>query len=320
MRIAITAPNTDLAAGVRSGNRVTALRWALILRKLGHRVRLAEGPGAGTGPDDLLVALHAVKSAAAVRAFHGRGPIAVAVTGTDVFLPAGPGEQALEVLGLADRVIALQPRALDVLPPDLRRKGTVLFQSVASVGSARAYDGTGPCRAIALGHLRPVKAPLLAARALEDVDAESRLELVHYGAALDPELGRLAALESRRHPRWRWGGAIPRRAVLERLLEAHVYVSSSDSEGGSGALSESLACGLPILASAVPGNLGLLGDDHPGAFAAGDAAALRELLVRFERDGAWRAELVERTRSRASLIAPERECAGWRGLLADLSR
>jgi len=54
------------------GNRVTALRWAGILRSLGHRVII-------TGdyydePCDLLIALHARKSAGAVLRLRDRLP------------------------------------------------------------------------------------------------------------------------------------------------------------------------------------------------------------------------------------------------------
>ena len=68
------------------GNRVTALRWAGILRSLGHRVIIT-----GDYQDercDLLIALHARKSAGAAsrfRARHAVSPLVVALTGTDVY-------------------------------------------------------------------------------------------------------------------------------------------------------------------------------------------------------------------------------------------
>src|SRR5258708_23149051 len=66
--------------GSRAGNRTTALRWAAKLRALGHRVRIA-GEYRGE-PCDILVALHAHKSAASVAS--ASMPIVLALTGTDL--------------------------------------------------------------------------------------------------------------------------------------------------------------------------------------------------------------------------------------------
>ena len=63
---------TPAAQGTRSGNRTTAARWARLLRELGHRVRVAlayEDEAA-----DLLIALHAWRSAAPVSRFRERHP------------------------------------------------------------------------------------------------------------------------------------------------------------------------------------------------------------------------------------------------------
>jgi hypothetical protein len=59
MRVALICP---APAGSRLGNRVTALRWARMLRELGHTTVLAD-PGA-LPRCDLLIALHARRSAA----------------------------------------------------------------------------------------------------------------------------------------------------------------------------------------------------------------------------------------------------------------
>src|SRR5438552_3456045 len=84
MRIMIICPAPP---GSRQGNRVTALRWARMLRSLGHQVRI-RGPAAAVERADLLLALHARRSAAAVRRFRNRypsRPVIVALTGTDLY-------------------------------------------------------------------------------------------------------------------------------------------------------------------------------------------------------------------------------------------
>ena len=79
MRIGIITP-----APPRStyGNRITALRWARILKALGHRVTISnEYKGE---PHDLLLALHARRSYSSIRRFHNghpASPVIVALTG-----------------------------------------------------------------------------------------------------------------------------------------------------------------------------------------------------------------------------------------------
>ena len=62
MRILVVTP---MAPGARTGNRVTALRWVRMLRGLGHRVMVVSDYGGQ--PCDVLVALHARKSAQSVQ-------------------------------------------------------------------------------------------------------------------------------------------------------------------------------------------------------------------------------------------------------------
>ena len=78
MNIAIVTPAPP---GSRKGNRVTAMRWARLLRQLGHRVRVCHGHHGGRW--DLLVALHARRSAGVVEVFRRRARIKkVGHTGT----------------------------------------------------------------------------------------------------------------------------------------------------------------------------------------------------------------------------------------------
>ncbi len=108
MKILIVTP---APAGARSGNRVTALRWAAMLRALGHRVALRVD--FVDEECDLLIALHARKSAGAVmrfRAAHPARPVIVGLAGTDLY--PEPPEEALRALDAAWRIVALQPRAV----------------------------------------------------------------------------------------------------------------------------------------------------------------------------------------------------------------
>ena len=76
---------TPAPAGSRAGNRISALRYARLLRALGHAVRvLSRWDGVRR---DLLIVLNAQRGADVVlraRALHRYMPRIVVLTGTDV--------------------------------------------------------------------------------------------------------------------------------------------------------------------------------------------------------------------------------------------
>src|SRR5689334_8614872 len=77
---------TPAPRGSRAGNRITARRWATLLRSLGHEVKVESEYRGGAA--DVLIALHARKSHASVlryRATHPEGKLVVALTGTDLY-------------------------------------------------------------------------------------------------------------------------------------------------------------------------------------------------------------------------------------------
>ena len=69
MRIRIVTP---APRGSRYGNRVTAQRWARLLRELGHRVTIAQEYK--RAQSDVLIALHARRSAESIAQFHRLHP------------------------------------------------------------------------------------------------------------------------------------------------------------------------------------------------------------------------------------------------------
>jgi glycosyltransferase involved in cell wall biosynthesis len=95
-------------------------------------------------------------------------------------------------------------------------------------------------------------------------------------------------------------------------------VISSLSEGGANVISEAAVAHVPILASRMDGNVGLLGKDYPGYFKVGDTKGLARLLRRIEDDPDFVAALAKAVRRRAPLFRPARETAAWRRLLAGL--
>jgi putative glycosyltransferase (TIGR04348 family) len=312
IRIVTPAPR-----GSASGNRVTALRWARALRRLGQRVIVQDRYDGGAA--DLLVALHAVKSHAALERFahdHPEAPRVVALTGTDLYLELERDPKARRSLELATRIIVLQERALERLSPPEREKTRVIVQSAsAPARRERAAPGFSAC---VLAHLRPVKDPLRAAFAARLLPADSKLAVVHAGAALDPELAKQAEQEARENPRYRWLGSVKRARAQALLSGSDVLVVSSFAEGGANVVTEAIASGIPVLSSRIEGSIGLLGDNHLGYFAPGDTRGLADLLLATERDAQFRAELVHRSEELRPLVDPARELESFRALLSEL--
>ena len=67
--------------------------------------------------------------------------------------------------------------------------------------------------------------------------------------------------------------------------------------------------GVPVLASRIDGNVGLLGADYDGYFPVGDAAALAALARRFCADAAFAARLRAQCAAREPLFRPAAERA-----------
>lgn len=307
---------TPAARGSRSGNRATALRWAAMLRRLGAVVRVRERWDGGHC--DLLVAVHAVKTAPSVLAATAARPdlpVVILLAGTDVYPRFAPDADTTAALERAAVLVALQPHAGAGLPAHLRLKVRTIVQSATTRALPR---DEAVFRVCVLAHLRPVKDPLLPVRALARVPRDLSIELHLAGRALSAEIATEVLAATVAEPRARWHGELSRRAARELLATSHLCIVPSTAEGGANVVSEAIAAGTPILATSIPGNLGLLGDDWPGRFPVGDARALGELMTRAATDRAFHQEMVARTRALQPLVEPRRELDAWRQLLGDL--
>lgn len=302
----------------RAGNRATAARWAAILRALGHRVQVSVDY-AGE-PADLMVALHAWRSAEAIARFaqaYPDRPLIVALTGTDAyrFIHSHP-ETTLRSIELAHRLVGLHDLIAETVPPEHRRKVRVIYQAARPIAARRpAKKGFLVCVA---GHLREEKDPLRPALAVRDLPPGSRLRVDHYGAAHTPDWAAEAQREMAVNPRYRWHGEVPQYRLRQVYGRAHLLVLASRMEGGANVISEALLAGLPVIASHIAGSVGLLGPDYPGYYPVEDTDALRALLLRAEGDTTFYRSLEAACAGRRHLFSPEAERASWVALLGEL--
>ncbi|MTV38704.1 selenoneine biosynthesis selenosugar synthase SenB [Duganella radicis] len=306
-----------------NGNWQSASRWARFLRTR-YRVTVSQQwPAeahvqAGSAPPDLLIALHARRSAPSLDAWtraHPERSSILLLTGTDLYRDIDTDASAQRSLQQASALVVLQTHGLQALPAPLRAKARVIYQSAATLRPA-----TGPQRhadICMIGHLRPEKDPLTFMRAAALVQAPSA-RLIHIGGALEPALEAAAQATAAQQPRYRWLGAMPHAATRQRLKRCRAMALTSHMEGGANVIIEAVCAGVPVLASDIGGNRGMLGEDYQGYFPPGDAAALARLIDRIAEDQDFHATLRAQCDARAPLFAPAAEQAALLELVDNL--
>ena len=268
-------------ADANNGNWRTARRWQELLAGE-RRVRITQAwPDAGAASDDVMLALHARRSAAPIAAWAlahpGRG-LAVVLTGTDLYRDILVDAAAQRSLELAQRLVVLQECGPEALPAWQRGKARVIYQSTPALPPLARDDAV--LRAVMVGHLREVKTPRPLFALARLLCRRGDIRIRHIGdATAEPSLGDEARATQRDCPGYEWPGPLPHAATLEEIRRAHVLVHTSAMEGGAHAILEAVRCGTPVLASRVPGNVGMLGADYEGYFPHGDATALARLLA-----------------------------------------
>lgn len=309
---------TPAKHGTRLGNRITASRWAGMFRRLGHRTTIAtEYLG---GEFDLLIALHARRSAKSVLRFQQScplGKIVVAMTGTDLNFDLGKSSLVDGVLEIADQVLLLEPSGAKRLARSVRKKSRLIIQSAIPL-KILPRKLTRVFEVAILGHLRPVKDPFRLAMAVRRLPASSRVRVIHFGQALTAGMERRAVEEMERNPRYRWFGSVPHSVAHRRLARSRISVLTSKAEGGPAVFSESAVNDVPILSTRIDAAVGLLGSNYPGLFKYGDTQALTDMIHRAETNSKFYERLSAATRKIKPKFLPETELVSWRKLIADL--
>jgi len=295
-------------ANANNGNWQTAWRWSRFLRA-SYRITLAQ-VWDGT-PCDAMIALHARRSATSIAAYAAAfptHPLLLVLTGTDLYRDIATDKDAQRSLQLATQLVVLQAAGLQQLDKNLQRKTQVIYQSAPALKPYKR-NSHRPARyfdVAMIGHLRDEKDPLTFMLAAKLVQAAG-VRLLHIGGALEPALAAQAEQTQQQYPNYRWLGAVAHAATRQRLKRSHLMVITSRMEGGANVIIEAVTSGVPVLASNISGNRGMLGEEYYGYFSLGDSIELAQLIDRAATDTKFYSRLQAQCAARAPLFAPQRE-------------
>jgi putative glycosyltransferase (TIGR04348 family) len=296
---------------------MTALRWQGFLEEIGYSVDVTESWSGGDA--GLLIALHAYRSHQSIVAFkkqYSSRPLVLILTGTDLYRDIKNQSEVIQSMEMADQLIVLQSSAVDSIPASLRDKVQVIYQSVAmDIRDSAAKDDF---LVSVIGHLREEKDPFCVVRSLALLPTDSKITVTHLGQAMSPQMKDLAQNFSATIDRYQWLGEVSHADALKTLSQSRLMVISSRMEGGAHVVSEAIALGIPVIASDIPGNRGLLGEDYPAYYPVGDEGALAALLYRAENTPTFYASLQKHIDLRRELIRPAREMQSIQELVSAL--
>jgi len=311
-RVVVVTPSL---AEANNGNWQTAQRWARMLGKA-YRVRIVT-EWTGGDDDDLMIALHARRSAASVarwKAARPRAPVVVVLTGTDLYRDIEHDRESQAALDRADRLVVLNTLGARRLPAVLCAKVDVVLQSA---GARRPLVKSATrLRALMVGHLREEKSPQTLFAAVRRLADRPDLHFDHVGLALDATLGAQARALMAECPRYRWLDGRAHPETRARIQRAHVLVHPSRIEGGAHVVIEAVQSGTAVVASRIDGNVGLLGDGYDGYFPVDDAAALAALLASLRDDPTMLPHLQHQCAARNHAFDPAVEAATLNALVA----
>lgn len=305
---------TPAQPGSKAGNRATAERWETLLESAGHSVDVVtEYHGE---PCDAFIALHAWRSVDAIRHFREtwpEKPLIVALTGTDIYQHQHEyPEDTRYSMGAADALIGLHDLVAHDIPAGFASKLVTLYQSAEGPEAFPApqadltKESSGVC---VIGHLRDEKDSLRAAYAARLLPKDSKVQVFCAGKAHNDAWHNKAEREMAENPRFHWLGELDKTRTRQLMANSRLMVISSVMEGGANVVSEACRAGLPVLASDIPGNVGLLGRDYAGYFPVGDEQALAGLLQHAETEPTFLESLKAQVSNLAERFLPEKEQA-----------
>lgn len=258
-----------------------------------------------------MIALNARKSANAIVRFCELNPsskLIIILTGTDINHPDSSDEDsaAWASMMLAERLVVLHEASLKQVPKIFREKTCVIHPSVTLPEGLLHAPSKDGFKIMMAGNMRQEKNPELAHAAAEKISPA--LEIHHYGECTST--GSENVIEH---------GIFSHDTMLDAMSSAGVLLNTSFQEGGANAICEAVTMGLPVVASAISGNIGMLGEDYAGLFPSNDLDALVNMLEKTANGLEFYALLKKQLATRAPLFTYAQESESWQDLLNGLS-
>jgi len=301
------------------GNTASADRLEKMLLDRGLSV-VVETEWYGGVEARFFVAFNARRSAGAVEEFRDACPesqVVVVLTGTDINHPEmeDPSSKTRETMRVADRLVLLHEGTLPLVPEDLQEKCQVIYPSVALPENLRhesfwKKEADDPFQVVMAGNVRAEKNISVVIDACALLPEDSPVSVTVYGDSEDA-LAQQMCLAERVTPCFRWVGKMKHGPLMQKMASADLLLNSSTQEGGANAICEAISMGLPVVASRISGNVGMLGADYAGYFPSGDAVALQALLSRCSEDEAFYLLLKKQVEARAPLFRYAEEARLW---------
>lgn len=308
MKILVTTPYERDSL---QGNTVTAKRVVSILIEAGMDANLLS-KGEPVGFADVMIGLHARKSAHFIDEFlavNPAGKVIVYLTGTDLYdeIPNGSGicEKSMD---LADALVVSQEASLASVPERHRSKAVVVHKSI-QLPMLESRVGVDSKLFTVIGHLRAVKQPFIAVESIQLLD--DSLRLVMLGKEVDSDSGEISRKWQAQEFRFKWLGGVEYREALQWIQRSVATINTSLLEGGANSVGESIVLGVPVLASKIEGNIGMLGDDYAGYFSPDSKQELADLIHRVIHDFDFLQKLREQVNMRGKKFLRENEKRDW---------
>lgn len=308
---------TPAPPGTLHGNRITALRWHRFLSRLNYQSTVTEQWSGKSC--DVLIALHGLRSYDSIKEFkktHPECPVVLIMTGTDIYRDLKNSKKVIQSMEMADVIVTLQPEAIASLPKQFHPKVRVIYQSVKSI--SRKSPPKRHFLASIIGHLRAEKNPFCAAQSLRLLPPDSKIQLIQLGQAMSSDFKKEAISLDKNIERYQWLGQLSHTKTMQWLARSHVMIISSIMEGGAHVVSEAIAIGIPVIASDIPGNRGLLGSNYPAYYPVGDQVALSKLLIKAEMNPVFYQKLCKAIAGRQKITKPELEQESIQKLIKSL--
>jgi glycosyltransferase involved in cell wall biosynthesis len=218
----------------------------------------------------------------------------------------------------ADALVCLHDQVGEKLPDHLLERLHVICQSAKPLASPRK-PSVRYFDICVIGHLRQEKDPMRTALAVRLLPRTSNIRLLHLGKAHNDYWGRIAIKEELENPRYQWLGDVPGWRVRREFAKTQLMALTSNQEGGANVISEAIVAEVPIIASNIPGNTGLLGIDYPGLYPLGDEHALAEMFRQAENDPAFLKRLEKACNALRPKFLPKLEADKWNDLITSVA-